>query len=745
MPPDMAGMVGGPPQPPPPPDEQLPEPSFKDVVLSLLQKMTETQGADAVRDQTTTMPKEVLATLRDWQMDDPYAATILDPILPPEEETPDYPKWFREQGPPPRPSIGDVTEMVERDWMEWSDVREAIYANLIIYHSIEAGAYKDFNKDTDELFYDESLVGEVDSILARHATTKVRWRFEAQRSELRSDAQRAEDFVSYCFQGANRRVMRSGYHDIRRELAFYLTVTGYACARTGMRLDDAAMPFDFMLVDPSTTVPTWDDRGLERVTRKYQDQVSRVISAFDTGDGAVRRKLLDAPVGGTEDQFRRLDEYVTVMEYDDRWWRIVLVDGKEIVNTAHKYGFTPWIVQGSQIGEALAVTSAIRDSEVYPSAGLRGGDNRIRYKHQSYFDHVIRGHRQKETVLSKLYTLWKKSDKPSWFWFFDEYSRSKGIPENPNTTQTIIPLQQNHEDLRPFVDNINPNVFGTLFQSITSTEQRTRMPLETFGQMQGTQQSGNQMEGAAESGYEKEAPIIGAEESFYAQLGEMWLCMWRDWGYLWEDGSENYGRIEVPYQNRLNRRGAEPTFTIVPAVIKRVGTRIDAKMPRIRTQGLAALGNAVSMWKGMGLMSDSEALDLRGVEDVDEVLAEIEYDEVRNDPAMKSLRRYRILKEFDPELAELYREATLKKEQPPQMPPGMGPGMPMPGMQGPMGMGGPPPPPMGSTVIPPDVNTSGMNLAGLGLGPQGPTGRPMGPTGPTSMSPVQQMPSVPGM
>lgn len=730
------GMAPPGPPPPPPNEEQLPPPSFMDIVLKQLTQLRDLRSLEEVRGMVMTLPENLFEQLREWQMSEPYAALVLDDIMPPEQAKPVYPKWFTEQGPPPKPTESQIKEMVLRDYDDWDQVREEVRLQLLVYHMIEAGAFDDFDPKRDELFYDESLVGEVNSIIFRHADTAVKWRYEAQSSSMREDGQKAEDFIEYQFRQTNRRYIRAGNHDLRHDVAFYLSVCGYACARTGMRFNDGRYVFDYIMADPSTTVPLFDDHGLKRVTRRYQDTVANVIAAYDW-DGSVERKLLNEPVSGTRDKFRRQDEYVLVETYDDRWWRAVYIDDKEIIApVAHEYGFCPWIYRGAFLGEPQQIAGQMRNETVLPAAGLRSGEYRLKYKHRSYFWPLIRGHRQKEAILSKLFSLWKKSDKPTWLWFYDDFAKGKGVPEVPIHGQ-VTPLNMNHEDMKPMLEAVNPAIFGTLFQASTAIEQRTKMPLATFGEMAGTQQSGQQMEGSAESGYEKESYLTNSAESFYTELGELWLTMWRDWGWMyWKDGEPDFGMMEIPYQGRRARRGGDPTFIMVPEIVRRVGVDgIEAVMPRIRMNGLAALGNAVAIWIDKGLMSDYQAIEMRGETDVDETLEEIEYDAIRKDPVIAALRKYRILKEQDPELAELYRENTLTKQGQ------MGPMSPM---GGPMDQGMPaapsPFPSSGGGLI--DPTTSAMNLTSLGMGAQGPTGRPPGSVAP--VDPMALNAGVPG-
>jgi hypothetical protein len=153
------------------------------------------------------------------------------------------------------------------------------------------------------------------------------------------------------------------------------------------------------------------------------------------------------------------------------------------------------------------------------------------------------------------------------------------------------------------------------------------------------------------------------------------------------------------------------SFKLTPETIKRTGTRVTAELTSVRLQNLAPLGNAGAIWMQNNAMSARELMEMRGVRDPDAVFAEREYELTLLDPEVQKLRRLSIMRERDPEVAQMYEQMMLAKQQPQG-----GAGMP-PGGGGPMGA-----PP----VAP---NTSAMNLQALGMGQVGPTGRPAGPAG----------------
>ena len=698
------------PPPEPAPEEELPDVTPKDIILGQLKVLVDRLGEDEVRSVIAAMPATALEQLREWQMDDPVAAQLLDRILPPEEVQPLYDPNY-DPSDYPRPELEWVTSIAKEDFDEWGIVREQISDNLKRFHLERAAHYRNYNDKQDDLWAAGDLSAEINAIAAMIGGTPVAFDFPALENAIREDAQKAEDAAAYWFECTQRDYRKRGNNSIQRDVALYVLLTGWVMARTGLNLEGGQKkPFNFDLVNPATTVPTWDGDGLERVTQVYQTTIGSAISGFRI-KGQKKSDLLK----GSENARRRKEDLVEVITYDDRRWRVVLVDGQEVVRAEHKYGACPWLIVGSGLGEPMQIEldvdlDLIDETVIATGGGVATNMGRMHKKHVSWYHFTKREQDQKEMVLQKLFNMWGRAEPPFYAWMYDDTSASKGMPNVP-TGFRVVPMAANHEQLALMQNGVDPSMFGPLLQSITVQSGATRLPSEFLGTASGANQSGNAMEGVLESGMGvKVNPIIQACETFFADLGELWLKMWRDFGHLYKGYGDEYGQLLVPYQSRRARRGEEPSFQLVPEVIRRTGTEIRCKMTQVRVQNLGPLGNAISVWMGQGLMSKREALEFRGVTDPDDTLDEIQYDQIMADPELQKLVKYQTLKEFNPEFAEIYRESMLKKQQPQ---PGLG--MPVqPGMQA----GGPPP------FSP---NTSAVNLQGYGLGQQGPTGRPPGP------------------
>lgn len=722
MPPMGAPPMGGPPpmEAPPPepaPEEELPEVTPKDIILGQLKILVERLGESEVRAIIAAMPSAALEQLREWQMDDPHAAQFLDTILPPDDAQPLYDPDY-DPSDYPKPELEWVTSIAKEDFDEWGIVRAGISDNLKRYHLERAAHFRNYNDKTDDLWQAGDLSAEINAIAAMIGGTPVAYDFPALEHALREDAQKAEDAVAYWFGCVERDYRKRGNNAIQRDAALYLLLTGWVMARTGLNLDGGqTKPFNFDLVNPATTVPTWDGDGLARVTQVYQTTIGTAITGF-----RIRGEKKAALLKGSENARRRKEDLVEIITYDDRRWRVVLVDGTEVVRDEHGYGYCPWLIVGSGLGEPMQIEldvdlDLIDETVIASGGGVATNLGRMHKKHVSWFHFTAREQDQKEMVLQKLFNMWSRVEPPFYAWMYDDTAANKGMPNVP-TGFRVVPMAANHEQLALMQNGVDPSMFGPLLQSTTVQESKSRLPGEFMGTASGANQSGNAMEGVLESGVGvKVNPIIQACEHFFADLGEMWLKMWRDYGHLYKGYGDEYGQLLVPYQSRRARRGEQPSFTLVPEVVRRTGTEIRAKMTQVRLQNLGPLGNAISVWMGQGLMSKREALEFRGVADPEDMLDEIQYDQIMSDPELVKLVKYQTLREFDPEFAEIYKESMLKKQQPQPPPMGM-PGMPQPGMQ------------VGAGPQPFNPNTSAVNLQAYGMGQQGPTGRPAGTTGP---------------
>ena len=238
MPPMGAPPMGPPPGMPPPgpppmqapppepePEEELPEVTPKDIILGQLKILVEKLGEDEVRSIIAAMPKPALEQLREWQMDDPAAAQLLDRILPPDEVQPQYDPSY-DPSDYPRPELEWVTSIAKEDFDEWGIVRVQISDNLKRFHLENAAHFKNYNDKTDDLWLAGDLSAEINAIAAMIGGTPVAFDFPALENAVREDAQKAEHCVAYWFECSQRDYRKRGNNAIQRDVALYLLLTG---------------------------------------------------------------------------------------------------------------------------------------------------------------------------------------------------------------------------------------------------------------------------------------------------------------------------------------------------------------------------------------------------------------------------------------------------------------------------------------------------------------------------------------
>jgi len=696
MPPDMG--MGGAPAP------TLPEPvdPYR-LILDLLHAVAEAQGKDVASALLASLPAETISDLMDVTVDQPEDAAFIEALLP-IAEGPVYPRWFT---PPVKPTKTQVEEIVESDHQEWVPVRERIDRDLTFLHQERAAVRDGFDPDYDKEYLSPAMSDEVRAIAAMVGSIEPTYEVPWYKPDLEDATQQIEDTL-YCWdQHAVSAHARAGNGSYGLDVATYLIGTGYVCSRLAFDIYNPENPFVEVLLNPVTCVPTWDGRGLMRVTRRYVDTVASVLTDFDM-DGKLRKKILKTKNTRTGDDAEpyRLTDPVEVKTYHDRWWFSVTMDDVEIIPvTAHKLGFVPYVVQGTGSGEPSAITETATNA-TQRARGLTNSRGRLEYKHQSHFGFRHKVHAQKEEILSVIRTLFQNANNPAWLLEQDELAEASGDPEIDNRPGKVTKLKAAHEALRELMtDPQAVSMFGPLMSAIAMDEATNRLAPSFYGVDEAANTSGNAFEGKFEAGKDKITPYLAALESFYSERAHLRLVWFQNEGHQIENDRGEYGVLDVPYQrHRARLRNLDPTFHLTPDTVRRTGTNVKAKVTHLRLQNLAPLGNAASMWMNINAMSAREAMELRGHRDPDSVFEERRYEKAMLDENLDKVLTYQELKQRDPEAAALYQQLVMAETF------SSGGGMPGGSGESPGNFTGP--------------NTSAMNLPALGMGQAGPTGRP---------------------
>ena len=696
-------MMGGP--PPPPPEPEPPVDPYK-LAIDMLKAVAEIHGPDMASGLLMSMPSEMVNDLMQVSIENPDDFAFLESLMP-RQQGPVYPKWF---AVPKKPSKVEVEEIAESDHIEWTEIRDRMVRDLQFLHQESAAVKDDFDQDYDKEYLSTAMSDEVRAIAAMVGSIEPRYEVPWYKPDLEDATQQAEDAL-YCWdRAAEHQYMSAGNGPYRLDVATYMLATGYVCSRIAFDAVNPENPFMEVLLNPATVVPTWDSRGLMRVTRKYVDSVANVLADFDM-DGKLRNKILKAPRGGkarsndSGNEPYRLTDQVQVTCYYDRWWYSVTMDDVEIIKVSpHKLGFVPFVIQGSGAGEPAAITQ-VTTNHVPGSRGLTNTRNRLKYKHQSHFGFRYKSHAQKEEMLAVIRTLFQNADNPAWVLEQDELAEVAGDPEIDNRPGKVTKIKAQHEALRELLTNPQAvAMFSPMLAAISADEATNRLSPAFYGVNESANTSGNAVEGLIESGKEKLTQYLMSLQSFYSERAAMRLRWFRDWGQDIENEDGEYGVLNIPYGRQRSRmRQMQPAFQLTPDTIAKTGTKVNCIMTHVRAQNLAPLGNAVSMWMNTGTMSAREAIEMRGHRDPDGVFEEIRYEKALQDENVEKALILEELMERNPRAAAFYEQITLA------------------GAMGSQGGGGGPAAGPGNFTGP---NTSAMNLPALGMGQAGPTGRP---------------------
>jgi hypothetical protein len=206
------------------------------------------------------------------------------------------------------------------------------------------------------------------------------------------------------------------------------------------------------------------------------------------------------------------------------------------------------------------------------------------------------------------------------------------------------------------------------------------------------------MENSIEAGNDKLVPQFQAIARHKAARARMRLEYWRDFGNDWENEKGQYGRLAIPYsraRRRMQPKESPPAFDFLPETVDQVGCSVEVNYTMIRQQNLIQFGNAFAVLNTNGAMSVRESMELRGVENPDDLMAEVRFEKIMNQPEVMQIETLDMLQKRNPDLAEKYEKLMSSSQQ------------------------GPPPPP-GGMVGP---NTSATDLSALGMAADV-TGRP---------------------
>lgn len=704
---------------------------------ALLKMVIDEQGEDQAAAVLKVMDPDLIERIRTGLSKNPEWLLEFDALLELDHKV-TYPSWF---DPPPKPTADECLHLVGQDESNWQRTKDRIFADLMLYHQQVGNAFNDFNlaENGDRVYRSTTASDEARAVIAMIGSIDPLYEVPWTDPQKEDDTQLLENALYYWDRCSMQEYTNAGNGEFKMDVATYLVTTGYVIEQQYLNLHGDEPLFCERLLSPETTYPSWDDHGLRRITRSYDDTIANVIADYGAYSSGLKNKLLKKQKPVYNEKTKK-DDYVNyamedrvgVKVYCDRWWFAVLVEDDLILGpVAHKYGFVPFVVRGSGVGEPAGVTSPLPAETALPPAG--GGwpappearnavHERLHLKNVSWFHFRRNLNEYKEKVVSDLMAVLRFATDPAWLVEQDELAEVSGEERDDYKPGATIKSKLGHERMTMLLTSPAVSaLFGPALNAIMQDEAANAMPKSFFGLFESANQSGNAMEGAYESGRDKVAPWVTALSAFYAERASMRLKMIRDWGYMVpsESSPTGYGEFMVP-QQKINRRSGPSARLVSKETVKVAGTIVFADLRHLRLQNLGPLGNAISIWMHQNAMSAREAIELRGHPDPDAVFRQIRYEKALMDDDVQKALALEELSRSNPNAA-IYLSNMMKGGGDSQ-----GGAMMLP--PGGTGSGGG----FGGAAPPPGPNTSGIDLTALGLGPQGPTGRPPGMPSPPS-------------
>jgi len=721
MPPPGAVPGGGMPMPPQAPQIVDPIGDF----WFMLRQLMEEQGDEAAADILSVIDADTIERIRTGLSRNPEWLLEFDALLDLDHEV-KYPAWFT---PPKKPDEAEMLAFIGQDENNWQKTKDRIYGDLKLFHQEQRAVFDDFNikENQDRAYLSTTASDEARAVIAMIGSIEPNYEIPWMDPAKQDDTQLLENALYHWDNESMMEYTNAGNGEFKMDVAHYLVVTGYVMEQQYLNLTGDGALFQEQLLSPENTFPSWDGHGLRRVTRCYYDTVANVIADFGDYGKNLKSKLLKRTrtvkneKTGKDDIVRyTLDDRVSVKTYCDRWWFAVLVDDILVLGpVAHRYGFVPYVVRGSGVGEPAGIISATESDYALPADGQRwpvappvslSGTERQHYKNVSWFHFRRNLNEYKEQVISDLMSVLRFATDPAWLIEQDELAEVSGEEMGEYKPGAKIKSKLGHERVQMLLTS--PAVqalFGPALQAIMADEAANAMPKSFFGLFESANQSGNAMEGAYESGRDKVAPFVTALAAFYAERASMRLKMIRDWGYLVpsESAPSGYGEFMVPMP-KINRMSGQSARLVSKETVKAAGTIVFADMRHLRLQNLGPLGSAISTWMHQNAMSAREAIELRGHRDPDAVFRQIRYEKALMDEEIQRGLTLSEIAETNPLAVAII----------------LGQGGGGGGAGGPAPMGAPPG--FGGGPTPPGPTTSAIDLPSVGLGPSGPTGRPPG-------------------
>jgi hypothetical protein len=253
-------------------------------------------------------------------------------------------------------------------------------------------------------------------------------------------------------------------------------------------------------------------------------------------------------------------------------------------------------------------------------------------KGQSYIQYLQKAHEQSEAVMGVVAgEIMKVKNPPRTF--EQAPTRYGDVPLVSNEAGSISMLAAGEEAEVPNTPDNRLQLLGPIMANVKEQQQRGLLPPAMYGQMPTSQGSGAVLEGMGEFGRDKMDHWKKMLQEFYREVDELALIFMRDHGRkLGSDGQRGEPILLERQQQPLDEDGY---IEFDWRLLKDDPCRVKVEMTSLRQQALGPVGNSVMMWKNLGLMTNEDALRLRGVRNPAAYMKKVQIEDFQNTPEFK--------------------------------------------------------------------------------------------------------------
>jgi len=618
-----------------------------------------------------------------------------------------YPKWYREKDYP-KPDPKKLFTRIRQLEDEFAPLRRRIAEDVATYKQKTFGAFRDYDEDEEEPWFDDTITAEVELTSYMLADLETSYDAPARMRSMEDESAKKVDFTIAAEAQADRVHARRGNGPLALAEARMLALTGRLCWSITLNpdADEDELPFTESLVDPTTVYPVFDDHGLAEVARTYRMVLGEVIARYGTDKDDLRWLLSDRAKDGTFRKRREEHEQVEIAEHCDRRWRTIFLDGDLLTGPVeHKLGVVPYVYALGGLG----IPSVMRDQDEGDSAitwigNVSGRDVANPDKGISIVRLLRLPHMQREAVMSRILGKWQRDNDPPLQAMMDDIAYPKGVPTVSRRRKDITPIEKQHVELQPIPQGENANnSLMPLLQNATDNVQRLTLPPSAYGANDKSNVSGYATNALNDAGRIRLVPNLRSLEAFRRERAELRLRLYRDWGYGLVQGTEQ-GLLVLPKSDPAPDE--DRYFELTPGDLRRTGITINVSLTNLPIQMLGPVASAASILMSMGVWDERDVLKAIGHPNPDKQLRRIKANAILNDPALMQIETLKglVKQGMVAEAAYLYQSWQNTKQQNQAQPaaPALGPQTPgdsLPGYgmgpgagSGPQGpMGGPPP------------------------------------------------------